>query len=51
MPEDNEVKPKQTDVIDKIWGIFISLRLVVILLLVLSVLSIVGTVIDRKSVV
>ena len=49
MPEDNKVKQKQTDVIDKIWGIFISLRLVVILLLVLSVLSIVGTVIEQNK--
>ena len=49
MPEDNKVKAKRTDVIDKIWGFFISLRLVVILLLVLSVLSVVGTIIEQNK--
>ncbi len=49
MPEDNKIKVKQTDFIDKIWGVFISLRLVVILLLVLSVLSVVGTIIEQNK--
>lgn len=49
MPEDKKDKKKQTDFIDAIWGVFISLRMVVILLLVLSVLSIVGTVIEQNK--
>ncbi len=49
MSEDNKVKEKGTDFIDKIWGVFVSLRLVVILLLVLSVLSVAGTIIEQNK--
>ena len=49
MPEDRKVKEKRTDLIDRIWGFFISLRLVVILLLVLSVLSVAGTIIEQNK--
>ena len=49
MPEDNKMKEKRTDMIDRIWGFFISLRLVVILLLVLSVLSVAGTIIEQNK--
>ncbi|MBA4422278.1 MAG: hypothetical protein C0390_04140 [Syntrophus sp. (in: bacteria)] len=49
VPEDSKVNEKRTDFIDKIWGVFISLRLVVILLLVLSVISVVGTIIEQNK--
>jgi cytochrome c biogenesis protein len=49
VPEDNKVKEKRTDWIDKIWGFFISLRLIIILLLVLSVLSVAGTIIEQNK--
>jgi cytochrome c biogenesis protein len=48
VPED-KVKKKRTDVIDKIWGFFVSLRLVVILLLILSLLSVAGTIIEQNK--
>ncbi len=49
MPEDSKVKEKRTDFIDRIWGFFVSLRLVVILLLVLSLLSVAGTIIEQNK--
>ena len=49
MPEDPKVKEKRTDMVDKIWGFFVSLRLVVVLLLVLSLLSVVGTIIEQNK--
>ena len=49
MPEGKKIKETQVDIIDKIWGFFASLKLVIILLLVLSVLSIAGTIIEQNK--
>ena len=39
----------RADFVDKIWGVFTSLKLVITLLLVLSVLSVIGTVIEQNK--
>jgi cytochrome c biogenesis protein len=49
VPKNEKVKTTQADFIDRIWGFFTSLRLVVILLLVLSVLSVAGTIIEQNK--
>ena len=49
MPENGKVKATQDGFIDRIWKLFTSLRLVVILLLVLSVLSVAGTIIEQNK--
>ena len=49
MPEDIKKKEKQTNIVDTIWDFFTSLKLVIILLLVLSVLSVAGTVIEQNK--
>jgi cytochrome c biogenesis protein len=49
VPENGKVKATRADFIDRIWGVFTSLRLVVILLLVLSVLSVAGTIIEQNK--
>jgi cytochrome c biogenesis protein len=47
----NDIHTKQTRVsfVDKLWDFFTSLKLVIALLLVLSVLSVVGTVIEQNK--
>jgi len=42
-------KATRVDVIDRIWGFFTSLRLVIVLLLVLSLLSVAGTIIEQNK--
>jgi cytochrome c biogenesis protein len=49
VPENEKVKTTRIDFIDRIWGFFTSLRLVIILLLVLSLLSVVGTIIEQNK--
>jgi cytochrome c biogenesis protein len=49
VPEDTKKKEKQTTIVDTIWDFFTSLKLVIILLLVLSVLSVAGTVIEQNK--
>ena len=49
MTEDNKVKNTRVAFVDKIWGVFTSLKLVITLLLVLSVLSVIGTVIEQNK--
>jgi len=49
VPENEKVKTKGIDFIDRIWGFFTSLRLVIVLLLVLSVLSVAGTIIEQNK--
>ena len=52
MSVDGPVKSAKTDGtvwIDKVWGFFTSLKLVVLLLLILSALSIAGTVIEQNK--
>jgi len=47
--EDNQVKNTRVDFIDRIWKVFTSLKLVIALLLILSVLSVIGTVIEQNK--
>ncbi len=49
MPEDTKQKEKRTTIVDVIWDFFTSLKLVIILLLILSVLSVAGTVIEQNK--
>ncbi len=49
MSLNQEVKTKKTDITARIWDFFTSLKLVIVLLLVLSVLSIVGTIIEQNK--
>jgi cytochrome c biogenesis protein len=49
VPEDKKGKETQDGWVDKIWGVFTSLKLVIILLLILSVLSIAGTIIEQNK--
>ena len=49
MPEDTKKREKRTTPVDAIWDFFTSLKLVIILLLVLSVLSVAGTVIEQNK--
>ncbi len=49
MAEDLKREKTRADFIDKIWGVFTSLKLVITLLLVLSVLSVIGTVIEQNK--
>ncbi|MHB8908082.1 MAG: cytochrome c biogenesis protein ResB [Syntrophales bacterium] len=49
MPEDTNKKAKQTSIVDAIWDFFTSLKLVIMLLLVLSVLSVAGTIIEQNK--
>jgi cytochrome c biogenesis protein len=47
VPEDT--KNKKTTFVDRIWNFFTSLKLVIILLLILSVLSVAGTIIEQNK--
>jgi len=47
--EDLKREKTRADFVDKIWGVFTSLKLVITLLLVLSVLSVIGTVIEQNK--
>jgi len=47
--EDLKKEKTRADFVDKIWGVFTSLKLVISLLLVLSVLSVIGTVIEQNK--
>jgi cytochrome c biogenesis protein len=49
VPENKKVKTEQMGIIDRIWGFFTSLRLVIVLLLVLSLLSVAGTIIEQNK--
>ncbi|MEK6654887.1 MAG: cytochrome c biogenesis protein ResB [Thermodesulfobacteriota bacterium] len=49
MAEDLKRENTRVDFVDKIWGVFTSLKLVITLLLVLSVLSVIGTVIEQNK--
>jgi cytochrome c biogenesis protein len=49
VPEDTKKRQKRTTLVDAIWEFFTSLKLVIILLLVLSVLSVAGTVIEQNK--
>lgn len=49
MPENGKVKATRAGFVDKVWGFFTSLRLVIILLLVLSLLSVAGTIIEQNK--
>lgn len=49
MSLNQEVKTKKTDFTARIWDFFTSLKLVIVLLLVLSVLSIVGTIVEQNK--
>jgi len=49
VPEEKKTKETRVDIIDRIWGFFASLKLVIFLLLVLSVLSIAGTIIEQNK--
>ena len=49
MSEEIKKEKKGPDLIDKIWDFFTSLKLVIVLLLVLSIVSIVGTIIEQNK--
>ena len=49
MSPDKEVKAKKTDWTDRIWNFFTSLKLVILLLLILSALSVAGTIIEQNK--
>ena len=49
VPEDTKKNAKQINLVDTIWDFFTSLKLVIILLLVLSVLSVAGTIIEQNK--
>jgi cytochrome c biogenesis protein len=49
VPANKSDKAKNTSITEKIWTFFTSLKLVIVLLLILSVLSIAGTVIEQNK--
>lgn len=49
MPESGKAKATRMGFVDRIWGFFTSLKLVIFLLLVLSLLSIAGTIIEQNK--
>ncbi len=49
MPPQQSEKARKTDFVDRIWGFFTSLKLVIVLLLILAVLSIAGTIIQQNK--
>jgi len=49
VPENGKVKATRAGFVDRVWGFFTSLRLVVVLLLVLSLLSVAGTIIEQNK--
>jgi cytochrome c biogenesis protein len=49
MPEDIPREKKSLNLIDKLWDFFTSLKLIIVLLLVLSVLSVFGTVVEQNK--
>lgn len=49
MSLNQEVKTEKTDFTVKIWGVFTSLKLVIVLLLMLSALSIAGTIVEQNK--
>ena len=49
MPEDRKKTEARATLVDTIWDFFTSLKLVIVLLLVLSVLSVAGTIIEQNK--
>ncbi len=49
MPEDRKKTEVRATLVDKIWDFFTSLKLVIALLLVLSILSVAGTIIEQNK--
>ena len=49
VPEDRKKTETRATLVDTIWDFFTSLKLVIILLLVLSVLSVAGTIIEQNK--
>ncbi len=49
VPEDRKKTETRTTLVDTIWDFFTSLKLVIVLLLVLSVLSVAGTIIEQNK--
>lgn len=49
MSEDIKREKRRTGLVDKIWDFFTSLKLIIALLLVLSIVSVVGTIIEQNK--